>query len=57
MKSLVINTTLGLHRTLFNYRMVIPVAIILTLIIVSLLLPGTVLAGPGTSSSRCGANC
>lgn len=57
MKALLINTTLSVHRNLFEMRYIIPIAIILTLVVLSLLLPGTVFAGPGTSSSRCGGGC
>lgn len=57
MKSLMINTAFSIHRKAFAMRAVIPVAIILTIVLLSLLLPGTVLAGPGSGSSRCGGGC
>ena len=57
MKALLINTTLLAHRNLFAMRAVLPVAIIVAIVIMSLLLPGTVFAGPGTVSSRCGGSC
>jgi hypothetical protein len=57
MKALVINTSVNAHRHIFAMRAIIPLAIILTIILLSLLLPGTVLAGPGTTSSRCGGSC
>ena len=53
MKSLIINSSLSIHRQVFAMRAVIPVAVIVTVILLSLLLPGTVLAGPG-SATRCG---
>jgi uncharacterized membrane protein YvbJ len=53
MKSLLINSTFSIHRKMFAMRAIIPVAIIMTIVILSLLLPGTVFAGPG-SSDRCG---
>lgn len=57
MKALLINTTLSVHRNLFAMRTVLPIVVILTLVILALLLPGTVFAGPGTSSGRCGGGC
>lgn len=57
MKSLIINTTFSVHRNLFAMRAVIPVMIVLTLVLLALLLPGTVFAGAGSASSRCGGQC
>lgn len=57
MKSLLINSAFRAHRNLFAMRAIIPLAIIVTLVLVALLLPGTALAGAGGASSRCGANC
>lgn len=57
MKSLLINSAFRVHRNLFAMRAIIPLAIIVTLVLVALLLPGTALAGAGGASSRCGANC
>ncbi len=55
MKSLLTTAFVSMYRNLFTFRQVLPVAMIVALIIVSLLLPGTVLAGPGSSSGVCGS--
>jgi hypothetical protein len=57
MKHLLINSALNIHRQVFVMRSVIPVAIMLTIILLALLLPGTVFAGPGTSTTRCPGGC
>jgi len=57
MKHLVINSALTIHRQVFAMRTIIPVAVMLTIILLALLLPGTVFAGPGTSSTRCPGGC
>lgn len=55
MKSLLAIAVFSMYRNLFTFRRVLPIAMIVALIVISLLLPGTVLAGPGTSSGVC--NC
>ncbi len=57
MKHLLINTAVSVHRQVFIMRSVIPVAIMVTIVLLALLLPGTVLAGPGTTSGRCPGGC
>ena len=57
MKSLLINSALTIHSQLFAMRTIIPVALMVTVVLLALLLPGTVFAGPGTSSTRCPGGC
>lgn len=57
MKHLLINAVLNIHRQVFAMRSVIPVAVMLTIVLLALLLPGTVFAGPGTTSTRCPGGC
>jgi|GEM_PF-1489648 len=55
MKNLLATTASSIVHNTLAYRQVIPVAIIVTLVVLSLLLPGTVLAGAGSSSAVCGS--
>jgi hypothetical protein len=53
MKSLLVNTLVATHRQVFAMRTIIPVALMLMIILLALVLPGTVLAGPGSGTTRC----
>ena len=55
MKNLLTTAVWRMHRNLFTVRQVLPIAMIVALILISLLLPGTVFAGPGSSSGVCGS--
>jgi hypothetical protein len=57
MKHLLTNAVLNIHRQVFAMRSVIPVAVMLTIILLALLLPGTVFAGPGTAGGHCPGGC
>ncbi len=48
MKHLLINMAIAIHRQVFVMRSAIPVALMLVVILLALLLPGTVFAGPGS---------
>jgi hypothetical protein len=57
MKSLLVNTLVNAHRQIFAMRTIIPVALMLTIILLALILPGTVFAGPGSATTRCPGGC
>lgn len=48
MKHLLTNVIFNIYRQVFVLRSAIPVAFMLAIVILTLLLPGTVFAGPGS---------